>query len=338
MKIKIMTLLATAALAMPAASLAADVPQRGMSQSQVRAEFGAPNQSKGPVGSPAITRWFYNGFTVYFENNTALHTVIDRPASAAPDVVSGQQVDTLPPIEEKATVSSNAPASTDPAPDSDDTQGGPVFDPVSGRFVSEDDNDATPASSPESKSAASTQNQTTAAAPETKATATSEKAPASDTAKAAPAAAAATGTAAAKANATTPATAPATNATSEGEGEFRFDPVTGRIIIAGEDTPEQAAQKQAASMKKEAQQSADQVSESASKTVEDSEAEANKAVNDVSEKAEAAQAQAEETVAEQAEEVEQTQQAAQDAANDVQKSAEEDADGGGFYIDWGARQ
>ena len=98
MKIKIMTLLASAALAMPAASLAADVPQRGMSQSQVRAEFGAPNQSKGPVGSPAITRWFYNGFTVYFENNTALHTVVDRPASAAPDVVSGQQVDTLPPI------------------------------------------------------------------------------------------------------------------------------------------------------------------------------------------------------------------------------------------------
>ena len=127
MKIKIMTLLASAALAMPAASLAADVPQRGMSQSQVRAEFGAPNQSKGPVGSPAITRWFYNGFTVYFENGISLHTVVDRPASAAPDVVSGTQQ--LPAIEETTADTEQeqqaAPESAAP----------PMFDPVSGSFV-----------------------------------------------------------------------------------------------------------------------------------------------------------------------------------------------------------
>ena len=66
MKTKIMSLLASAALVLPAASLAADVPQRGTPQSQVRAQHGAPLSSKGPVGTPAITRWNYDGFTVYF--------------------------------------------------------------------------------------------------------------------------------------------------------------------------------------------------------------------------------------------------------------------------------
>ena len=337
MKIKIMTLLASAALAMPAASLAADVPQRGMSQSQVRAEFGAPNQSKGPVGSPAITRWFYNGFTVYFENNTALHTVVDRPASAAPDVVSGQQVDTLPPIEEKTeektAATTNAPASSASTSDNND-QGAPVFDPVSGRFVSEGDNDATPASSPaQSTPAATTPGQATTPAPETKAAATTESAPAApDTAKPAKKTAETAPAAATKASTPTQTTAPAAGATDE--GEFRFDPVTGRIIIAGEDTPEQAAQKKAASVEQEARQSVDQASEAASQAVEDSQAKAQSAVDDANEKAQAAQAQAEQNVEEHVEQAEQTQQAAENAANDVKDTA----DDGGFYIDWGARQ
>ncbi|MBQ26246.1 hypothetical protein [Alcanivorax sp.] len=333
MKIKIMTLLASAALAMPAASLAADVPQRGMSQSQVRAEFGAPNQSKGPVGSPAITRWFYNGFTVYFENDTALHTVVDRPASAAPDVVSGQQVDTLPPIEEKTeektAATANAPASSASASDNND-QGGPVFDPVSGRFVSEGDSDASPA---QSAPAATTPSQATPPAPETKAAATPESAPAApDTAKPAKKTAETAPAAATKASTPTQTTAPGAGSTDE--GEFRFDPVTGRIIIAGEDTPEQAAQKKAASVEKEARQSVDQASEAANQAVEDSQAKAQNAVDDANEKAQAAQAEAEQNVEEHVEQAEQTQQAAEDAANDVKDTA----DDGGFYIDWGARQ
>ncbi|KZY28660.1 hypothetical protein A3730_07970 [Alcanivorax sp. HI0044] len=308
MKTRIMTLLASAALAMPAASLAADVPQRGMSQSQVRAEFGAPNQSKGPVGSPAITRWFYNGFTVYFENNTALHTVVDRPVSAAPDVVSGQQVDTLPPLQEKTAAQSSEPAPA--TADNGEDKGELMFDPVSGRFVSEDNsgNDAATASSAEPKPAA-------------------------------PPAAAATTAPATSESTTAPTPAPASSATApaadtSAEGEFRFDPVTGRIIIAGEDTPEQAAKKKAASVEKEAQQSVDQASEAANQAVEDSQAKAQSAVDDANEKAQAAQAEAEQNVEEHVEQAEQTQQAAEDAANDVKDTA----DDGGFYIDWGASQ
>lgn len=334
MKIRIMTLLASAALAMPAASLAADVPQRGMSQSQVRAEFGAPNQSKGPVGSPAITRWFYNGFTVYFENNTALHTVVDRPVSAAPDVVSGQQVDTLPPLQEKTAAQSSEPAPAATAENSED-KGGLMFDPVSGRFVSEDDsnsnNDSAPASSAEPKSAAAP-----AAATKT-APAASEPATAPTPAPVTPAKSTANTAATATAGAAATKAAPAPSApaadTSD-EGEFRFDPVTGRIIIAGEDTPEQAAKKKAASVEKEAQQSVDQASKSANHAVEDSQAKAQNAVDDANEKAEAAKAKAQQSVDEQVEQAEQTQQAAKDAANE----AKDKADDGGFYIDWGARQ
>ena len=335
MKTRIMTLLASAALAMPAASLAADVPQRGMSQSQVRAEFGAPNQSKGPVGSPAITRWFYNGFTVYFENNTALHTVVDRPVSAAPDVVSGQQVDTLPPLQGKTAAQSSEPAPA--TADNGEDKGGLMFDPVSGRFVSEDNsgNDAATASSAEPKPAAPP------AAAATTAPATSESTtaptpapatPAKSTAKTAPAPTASTGAAAAKTAPASSATAPASD--SNTEGEFRFDPVTGRIIIAGEDTPEQAAKKKAASVEKEARQSADQASEAANQAVEDSQAKAQSAVDDANDKAQAAQAEAEQNVEEHVEQAEQTQQAAEDAANDVKDTA----DDGGFYIDWGASQ
>lgn len=336
MKIRIMTLLASAALAMPAASLAADVPQRGMSQSQVRAEFGAPNQSKGPVGSPAITRWFYNGFTVYFENNTALHTVVDRPVSAAPDVVSGQQVDTLPPLQEKTAAQSSEPAPAAAAENSED-KGGLMFDPVSGRFVSEDDsnsnNDSAPASSAEPKPAAApaAATKTAPAASESATAPTPAPAtPAKSTTNTAPTAT--TGAAATKAAPAPSATAPA--ADTSADGEFRFDPVTGRIIIAGEDTPEQAAKKKAASVEKEAQQSVDQASEAANQAVEDNQAKAKSAVNDANEKAEAAKAKAQQSVEEQVEQAEQTQQAAKGAANE----AKDKADDGGFYIDWGARQ
>ncbi len=103
MKIRIMTLLASAALAMPVAALAAEVPQRGMSEARVRADFGSPASVRGPVGSPAITRWNYDGFSVYFENGITLHTVVDRPASAAPDVVSGTRQEP-PQIEETEEV------------------------------------------------------------------------------------------------------------------------------------------------------------------------------------------------------------------------------------------
>jgi hypothetical protein len=44
----------------------------------VKNKFGAPLQEAPPVGIPAITRWDYSGFAVFFENDKVLHTVIAR--------------------------------------------------------------------------------------------------------------------------------------------------------------------------------------------------------------------------------------------------------------------
>ncbi len=54
------------------------VPTRGSSMEGVKTKFGAPLQEVPPVGTPAITRWEYTGFAVFFENDKVLHTVIAR--------------------------------------------------------------------------------------------------------------------------------------------------------------------------------------------------------------------------------------------------------------------
>jgi len=63
----------------PAAS--SDKPASGMSMEKVEAKYGAPTRRIPAVGGasaaqPPITRWEYPGFTVYFENNHVVHTVV----------------------------------------------------------------------------------------------------------------------------------------------------------------------------------------------------------------------------------------------------------------------
>lgn len=54
----------------------ATVPTRGMSMKAVEARFGAPKQRHAAVGKPPITRWDYDGFSVYFEKQLVLHAVV----------------------------------------------------------------------------------------------------------------------------------------------------------------------------------------------------------------------------------------------------------------------
>ena len=61
-----------------------DVPGRGMSMTQVESKYGAPAQKHAAVGDPPITRWDYAGFSVYFEREYVIHSVV--PAS--PPVVA----------------------------------------------------------------------------------------------------------------------------------------------------------------------------------------------------------------------------------------------------------
>jgi hypothetical protein len=55
-------------------------PDRGMTMKTVEAKFGAPQERHPAVGKPAITRWDYPGFSVFFENEYVIHAVVN-PAS-----------------------------------------------------------------------------------------------------------------------------------------------------------------------------------------------------------------------------------------------------------------
>lgn len=59
-------------------SAAVDRPVKGQSMGQVEARYGSPREVIPAVGQPPITRWVYDGFTVYFEDSTVLHAVAKR--------------------------------------------------------------------------------------------------------------------------------------------------------------------------------------------------------------------------------------------------------------------
>ncbi len=65
---------------MPAASPPAPAqvatPARGASKAQVEQQFGAPTQRVAAVGNPPISSWVYPGFTVYFEYDHVIHSVL----------------------------------------------------------------------------------------------------------------------------------------------------------------------------------------------------------------------------------------------------------------------
>lgn len=52
--------------------------QRGRTMDQVKETRGEPDSIRGPVGEPPITRWVYDKFTVYFENDRVIHAVAQR--------------------------------------------------------------------------------------------------------------------------------------------------------------------------------------------------------------------------------------------------------------------
>jgi len=55
---------------------AASLPRTGVTKEKVRQQQGEPLEIQGPTGEPAIYRWDYSDFTVYFENDRVIHSVI----------------------------------------------------------------------------------------------------------------------------------------------------------------------------------------------------------------------------------------------------------------------
>ena len=57
---------------------AVDRPSRGQNMERVRSAFGEPASVKAAVGDPPITRWVYEDFTVYFEHQLVITSVVKR--------------------------------------------------------------------------------------------------------------------------------------------------------------------------------------------------------------------------------------------------------------------
>ena len=53
-------------------------PARGMSMEGVVERFGEPTEKLPAVGDPPITRWVYDGYTVYFEDRHTITSVVHR--------------------------------------------------------------------------------------------------------------------------------------------------------------------------------------------------------------------------------------------------------------------
>ncbi len=55
-----------------------DVPANGLTTADVRARFGEPVTTHSAVGDPPITRWEYDRWSVYFEYDIVLFTVLHK--------------------------------------------------------------------------------------------------------------------------------------------------------------------------------------------------------------------------------------------------------------------
>lgn len=65
-----------------------DRPKRGVTMGEVEKQFGAPVTRHPAVGGgnphqPPITRWDYNGFSVFFEGDHVIHSVVTGDAAPA---------------------------------------------------------------------------------------------------------------------------------------------------------------------------------------------------------------------------------------------------------------
>ena len=66
------------AAAEPAATVPVSTPNRGITMNKVESEYGSPSERHAAIGSPPITRWDYPGFSVFFERDHVIHSVVSR--------------------------------------------------------------------------------------------------------------------------------------------------------------------------------------------------------------------------------------------------------------------
>lgn len=53
-----------------------DLPENGQTKAIIETKFGAPEQRHSAVGDPPISRWDYGNYSVYFEYELVLFSVL----------------------------------------------------------------------------------------------------------------------------------------------------------------------------------------------------------------------------------------------------------------------
>lgn len=60
-----------------------DLPANGLTKAEVEQRYGRPNERRAPVGDPPISRWLYDDYSVYFEHDLVIESVLNRGAVLA---------------------------------------------------------------------------------------------------------------------------------------------------------------------------------------------------------------------------------------------------------------
>lgn len=58
-----------------------DLPKNGQTKQAIEARFGSPANKQGAVGDPPISRWDFDQYSVYFEYDLVLYSVL-HPGSS----------------------------------------------------------------------------------------------------------------------------------------------------------------------------------------------------------------------------------------------------------------
>lgn len=57
-----------------------DLPGNGLNMTEVESRYGVPLERHGAVGEPPITRWVYDDYSVYFEHQLVIESVLHHEA------------------------------------------------------------------------------------------------------------------------------------------------------------------------------------------------------------------------------------------------------------------
>lgn len=60
-----------------------DLPANGLTRQEVENRYGQPKEQRPAVGDPPITRWIYDDYSVYFEYDLVIESVLHHGAVLA---------------------------------------------------------------------------------------------------------------------------------------------------------------------------------------------------------------------------------------------------------------